>query len=98
MTAAPGRSSTPVDPDASVRRCRRPNPFVTLLLFLLLAASLATAVAGIGIAVVANSPDNRRGNPLAQVGVVAGVLVLVVGALVALLIVLALLVRSRGRR
>lgn len=70
---------------------------LAVLLGLFAAAGFVVMLGGIALAVYANSPRNRRGNELADIGVAMGVAVAVAAGLVMIGCVVALLVRSRRR-
>jgi hypothetical protein len=77
---------------------RRRFPFVNALLVTMVTAGLVVVGGGAAVAVYANSPANRAGNPLSAVGVFLGVGIAVLGTLVAVICTTALVVRARHSR
>jgi hypothetical protein len=75
---------------------RRRFPFVTALLVTMVTAGLVAAAGGTAVAVYANSPANRTGNPYWGIGVAVGVAIAMLGGLVVLIFATAL-ARSRNR-
>jgi hypothetical protein len=72
-----------------------PSPVVTALLGVLTAAGAVVMCAGIGLALYANSPRNRNGDDLADIGVAEGIVVAIAGGLLTLGFVVELVVRRR---
>ena len=71
------------------------SPLLTAFLVVLTIAGLAVTVVGTAYAVLADTPSNRQGNPLAGVAVAMGAWVGIFGGITAVLCMTVLVVRRR---
>ncbi|HEX4431445.1 MAG TPA: hypothetical protein VHZ96_19400 [Frankiaceae bacterium] len=82
-------------PDSTRTSVPSKSPIVTGMLVVILLAGLGGMTVGLGIVWSSNSPANRQSNPWADLGVVFGGAIAVVGAIFALIGAVAFFVRSR---